>query len=163
MTTHLLTILFFLCNTVIVHGQLSKDTELFDSLKRQDSIFFDRCFNQCDLVYLEKAVHKDLLFFHDQGGIQNKQVFLERTKNNICGNPDRKPIRKLVVNSLEVYPLYNDGRLYGAIQTGVHEFYIREAGKADVHTSTARFTHVWLLENKEWLLKEVLSYDHHEP
>jgi CubicO group peptidase (beta-lactamase class C family) len=32
-----------------------------------------------------------------------------------------------------------------------------------VHTSTAKFTHVWLWENENWLLKEVLSFDHHEP
>jgi hypothetical protein len=163
MTTRLLSFLLLLCVNVFVHGQVDKGAELFQTLKRLDSTFFERCFNQCDLVYLEKAVHKDLIFFHDQGGMQNRQVFLERTKNNICGNADRKPIRKADVNSFEVYPLYNDGRLYGAIQAGVHYFYIREAGKADLLTSTARFTHVWLLENGEWLLKEVLSYAHREP
>jgi hypothetical protein len=42
-------------------------------------------------------------------------------------------------------------------------FYIREKGKPDQHTSSARFTHLYLLDNGNWLLKEVLSYDHQVP
>ena len=105
--------------------------------------------------YLNKAIHKDLLFFHDQRGIQTKAGFLDNTKNNICANPNQKPIRKVEENSLDVFPLYNDGKLYGAIQSGIHNFYIRERNKEDIHTSRAKFTHVWLLENGKWLLKEV--------
>ena len=81
-------------------------------------------------------------------------------KNNICGNPDQKPIRKADPLSLEVFPLFQNGRLYGMIQTGIHDFYIREKGKPDRHTSRAKFTHVWFLDNGRWLLREVLSYDH---
>ena len=113
--------------------------------------------------YLNKAIHKDLLFFHDQRGIQTKAGFLDNTKNNICANPNQKPIRKVEENSLDVFPLYNDGKLYGAIQSGIHNFYIRERNKEDIHTSRAKFTHVWLLENGKWLLKEVLSFDHNDP
>jgi CubicO group peptidase (beta-lactamase class C family) len=64
---------------------------------------------------------------------------------------------------LEVFPLYNDGNLYGAIQKGIHHFYLRESGKEDIWTSTAKFTHIWVLESKTWKLSEVLSYDHHDP
>jgi hypothetical protein len=42
--------------------------------------------------------------------------------------------------------------------------YIREKNKVDVHTSRAKFTHLYLLENGNWLLKEVvLSFDHNDP
>ncbi len=144
-------------------AQVAKDAELYLQLQKQDSIFFERSFNLCDLEYLSKAIHPDLIFFHDQGGIQNRADFLESVKKNICGNPNQKPIRKLEANSLEVFPLYKEGKLYGAIQHGVHNFYIREPNKPDRPTTEARFTHVWLLNNGEWLLKEVLSYDHHNP
>ena len=144
-------------------AQIDRNLALFIDLKKQDSIFFERSFNLCDLEYLNKAVHKDLIFFHDQGGIQNRNDFVENTKKNICSNPNQKPIRKLEENSLQVFPLYNNGKLYGAIQSGIHNFYIREPNKEDVHTSRAKFTHVWLLENGDWLLKEVLSYDHNDP
>jgi hypothetical protein len=101
-----------------------------------------------------------LRFYHDQGGFQDKTKFLENTANNICGSPSQKPIRKVAPESLEVFPLYASGKIYGAIQTGVHHFYIRENGKKDLWTSTARFTHLWILENESWKLTEVLSYDH---
>lgn len=146
--------------STFLSAQVAKDSELFLALKKHDSLFFEKSFNECDLVFLEKAIHPDLAFYHDQGGIQNKTTFLESVKNNICSNPNQKPIRKVKGDSLEVFPLYENGVLYGVVQNGMHEFYIREQGKKDVLTSTARFTHVYLWTNSQWILKEVLSYDH---
>ncbi|HBF18584.1 MAG TPA: nuclear transport factor 2 family protein, partial [Cryomorphaceae bacterium] len=82
------------------------------------------------------------------------------TRQYICPEQGAKPIRKRDENSLEVFPLYKDGKLYGAIQNGVHRFYLRETGKEDVLTGTARFSHVWLLQGDQWKLSVVLSYDH---
>lgn len=152
--------LFFLFLSPLLSAQVAKDSELFLALKKQDSLFFEKSFNQCDLVFLEKAIHSDLVFYHDQGGVQNKTSFLKSVKNNICSNPNQKPIRKVKAESLEVFPLYQDGQLYGVIQNGIHEFYIREPHKKVILTSTARFTHVYLLEDNQWILKEVLSFDH---
>ncbi len=148
------------CQSSILFGQVSAESELFISLKAQDSIFFERGFNQCDLEYLESVVADDLRFYHDQSGVQDRKVFFENTKKYICGSSDQKPIRKVEESSLVVYPLYENGKLYGAIQHGEHHFYIREKGKEDVYTSSAKFTHVWLLEDEVWKLSEVLSYDH---
>ena len=72
----------------------------------------------------------------------------------------KKPIRKVDAESLEVFPMSSDGKLYGAIQTGIHHFYLRENGKADLWTSTAKFTHLWIRDLEGWKLKEVFSYDH---
>lgn len=141
----------------------ASETELFKLLEQKDQEFFEQGFNQCNLAYLENSVSDSLVFFHDQSGIQDKQLFMENTKKYICSNLDKKPIRKLVPGSLSVFPLYNDGELYGAIQTGVHNFYIREKGKNNRLTSSARFTSIWQLESKKWLLTNVLSYDHHSP
>jgi hypothetical protein len=85
---------------------------------------------------------------------------LLNTKNNICSDFNKKPIRKVIEESLEVYPMYNEGVIYGAVQTGIHDFYIRESNKADIKTSTAKFIHLYLLVNGNWLLKEVISFDH---
>ena len=122
--------------------------------------FFERGFNQCDLVYLESHIAEDLKFYHDQSGFQDKKTFFENTQKYICSNSGQKPIRKVETNRLEVFPLYNNGKIYGAIQKGVHHFYLREKGKEDVWTSTAKFTHVWILDKEIWKLSEVLSYDH---
>lgn len=156
-----ITILFLVFATV--NAQVDKNSELFRVLKKQDSTFFELGFNQCDLEYLEEHITDDLKFYHDQSGFQDKNAFFENTQKYICSDSDKKPIRKVDANSLEVFPLYNNGNLYGAIQKGIHHFYIRENGKEDLWTSTAKFTHIWVLENKNWKLSEVLSYDHQDP
>jgi len=158
-----LILLLAVFSAISAAAQLPKTDSLFLVLKKQDSIFFERSFNLCDLDYLNKTVHPEMIFFHDQGGMQHKTEFMAAVKNNICGNPAQKPIRKPNPESLEVFPLYRNGQLYGVIQTGIHDFFIRENGKTDQHTSQAKFTHVWLLDKGRWLLREVLSYDHKEP
>lgn len=160
MTKAILSTLLIMFSFVYSNGQEAKNSELHLILKMQDSIFFERAFNLCDFDYLNKTIHQDLVFYHDQSGIQNREVFIENTRKNICANQDQKPIRKVVEASLEVFPLYNNGQLYGAIQSGIHSFYIRKSNKPDVQTGRAKFTHVWLLENGNWLLREVLSFDH---
>lgn len=143
-------------------AQEAKNSELFLALKKQDSLLFEKGFNQCDLIYLDSVIHKDINFYHDQGGIQNRALFFEAVKKNICAGAGPKPVRKADPESLAVFPMYSNGKLYGAIQHGTHRFYLREPGKADIPTSTARFTHLYLLENGKWMLKEVLSYNHRE-
>ena len=144
-------------------SQIDKNSPLFLELKKQDSFFFDRGFNHCDIAFLEKTVDDNLKFYHDNGGFQDKKLFLERTKQNICGNPNQKPIRKVIESSLEVFPLYNNGELYGAIQTGEHQFFIREKNKEDVLDGQAKFTSVWTKKDGNWLMSDVLSYNHGDP
>lgn len=69
----------------------------------------------------------------------------------------------MIESSLEVFPLYNNGELYGAIQTGEHQFFTREKGKEDVLGGQAKFTSVWTKKNGNWLMSDVLSYDHGNP
>ena len=150
--------------TQSLSAQVSHDSDLYKQLKARDSLLFDLGFNQCKISEFESFISDDLEFYHDQGGLTtNKEDFLNAVKNNICSKPEMKPIRKLVQGSLEVFPLYENGKLYGAIQKGVHDFYIREPSKELYKTSSAKFTHVWILNNNEWILKRVLSYDHKNP
>ena len=155
--------LLLLISSSTITAQIDKKSALFLELKQQDSLFFERSFNQCDIAYLETRITRDLKFYHDQSGFQDRVKFFENIKQYICAPSNKKPIRKVEVNSLEVFPLYNNGTLYGAIQMGIHHFYTREQGKQDVHTSTAKFTHVWVMQEGIWKLSEVLSYDHQEP
>jgi CubicO group peptidase (beta-lactamase class C family) len=141
-------------------GQAPNTSPLFLELEKQDSLLFERGFNNCDIQYLEKVVDSNLIFYHDKTGIQNKKVFINSIKKYICTGSTNKPFRKVDKESLEVFPLYRNDTLYGAIQNGVHGFYIRTTEKGEVLAGKARFTHVYLLENGNWLLKEALSYDH---
>ncbi|KAA0128907.1 serine hydrolase [Chryseobacterium sp. SN22] len=157
---YVMTFLFFSVNT---DAQSDKNSDLFLELKKQDSLFFERGFNSCDMAYLEKFMDNDLKFYHDKGGFQDKKLFLERTRENICSDPLKKPIRKVVPGSLEVFPLYSNGDLYGAIQSGEHQFYMREPYKKDVLSGRAKFTTVWTKKNGSWIMSDVLSYDHGGP
>ncbi len=143
--------------------QVESTSELFITMRQQDSLLFQKGFNQCDLQYLDALISEDLVFYHDQSGIQDRSIFLENVQKYICTNLEQKPIRKLKEGSLVVFSLYDNGKLYGAIQKGEHNFYIREKGKEDRWTSTAKFTHVWVLEQGTFRLREALSYDHQEP
>jgi len=136
---------------------------LHQQLSQKDAEFFERGFNQCDLAYLDANVSAKLKFYHDRGGFQDKALFMQSVRQNLCSDPAHKPIRKLTAGSLHTFPLYQDGKLYGAIQHGEHEFYLREPGKADRLTGTARFTSVWLKQSDDWQLSDVLSYDHQDP
>ena len=156
----IITLVLFVSAYTQLHAQVPKDSDLFRKLKYHDSVFFERSFNRCDINYLQNAIDKDLTFYHDKSGIQNRERFLANTKQYLCGDTLRKPIRKVEEASLEVFPMYNNDVLYGAVQTGIHRFYIREKNKADVLTGKAKFIHLYLLVNEQWILKEVISFDH---
>lgn len=149
-------------NINILAAQVSEDSELFLTLKTKDSLLFNVGFNECDLTQFKNLTTDDLEFYHDQNGIINSNTEFEKIMaNGICkkDNP-YKPRRELVEGSLKVFPLYKNGILYGAIQYGEHKFFERFEGK-EIAGSTALFSHLWILENNQWKIKRVYSYNHH--
>jgi len=150
---------FLFCSINSLAAQLSKDS-LQSVFRKIDSIFFVRGFNACDISAIEKTLHPEFVFYHDKHGTKSRTEFLTDFKKSICPAQGPKPIRKVDLKSLEVFPLYENDQLYAVIQNGKHAFYLREKGKADVFTSEARFTHLFLLVDGNWLLKESLSFEH---
>lgn len=140
----------------------SADT-LAATLREKDSLLFSVGYNQCNLEAFEQLLSNDFEFYHDQGGLtRSRSAFLRGVRKGLCRLPYTAR-RELVTGSLQVFPLYVEGRLYGAIQNGEHRFYAREENQEERLTSTARFTHVWMLEKGEWRLRRGLSYDHQPP
>lgn len=142
----------------------TENEELFNTLKIKDSLLFQVGFNQIDTIQVRSLVSEDFEFYHDEHGItDSKDSFV----NNIEGIRELpfKTWRTLVDGSMEVFPLYMNNRqeLYGAIQNGTHDFYQQNEGEKSRKTNTAKFTHLWIIENDEWKLKRVLSYDHRTP
>ena len=115
--------------------------------------------------YVMENLADDLEFYHDQGGVTNsKEEFMEVMKKGICGESNTtKSRRELVPNSLDVYPLYSNGALYGALQNGEHQFYESYNSQPEVSGSIAKFSHLWLKEGDNWMLKRVISFDHKMP
>lgn len=153
----LIAIILFLYSSAM-NAQVDKNSDIYKTLKSKDSIIFERAFNKCEIEKLTPIIAENFEFYHDVAGIQNKKEFLSAIKNNICTNPGNFS-RQLVKNSLEVFELKNNGELYGVIQEGKHTFQEKNNSKMKTF-GIANFTHLWILENKKWKLKRVLSYNH---
>jgi hypothetical protein len=159
MKNYLIFILFLLLASGL-KAQADRNSELFLALKTNDSLLFNLGFNQCDIKQFEDLIGNNFEFYHDQSGITNgKQAFIASIRDGLC-KLTYKPERVLVDSTLEVFPLYNNQVLYGAIQNGTHQFFAIEKDNTRYLTSTARFTHLWILENNNWKLIRGLSYDH---
>lgn len=150
--------IIFLLTATFGLAQESKTSALYLAVKSADSLLFERGFNHCDFAALEKLAHQDLQFLHDQAGMQDRNAFFEAVRKNICGSGS-KPTRQLI-GDFAVYPLYDDGKLYGAVQIGDHEFFQIENGQKPRKTTVAKFIHTWLFAGRQWQLYRVLSYDH---
>jgi CubicO group peptidase (beta-lactamase class C family) len=149
--------------TISFKAQSKKELALFNTIYKLDSLLFEEGFNNCNLQLVDSLVNEDFEFYHDNNGIQNKKMFLTTFKESLCSTPNKKPIRKLVDGSMQVYPLYNKGEMYGVIQKATHEFYIKVPEKELYKTNVALFTHLWLLDGEKWKLKRSLSYNHQLP
>ena len=145
----------------------SQDTahsELYELLKEQDSVLFDAAFNRCDTATMASLFTEDFEFYHDKvGATFGRESFLAPAIANCTArNPDMpQPAKRILIEeSLEVYPLYNKGILYGAIQHGIHRFEFLNNQGAYQRGDTAKFTHLWVLQDDVWKIKRELSYDH---
>lgn len=152
----------------IAFSQEDKSSDLYKTIISKDSLLFDVGFNTCDISQFENLLSDQFEFYHDRDSISNKTLFLHNLRNGLCRSVESYQARRaLVPGSTEIYPLYHKGVLYGALQHGIHQFYERSAKKNESLAtaneqfgSTARFTHVWVLDNGLWKLKRSFSYDH---
>lgn len=130
-------------------------TALYDTIVQMDSILFN-AFNTRDFDKLKTFFSEDLEFYHDLGGLTNYQQNLDAFKKTF--QSDRKVRREVVVGSLEVYPIKN----YGAVEIGIHRFYVTEKGQKEKLGSEAKFVHVWEKKDIEWKITRIISYGHQE-
>lgn len=153
--------LFYLILTsFFVSAQVDTNSDLHKTILSKDSLLFQVGFNTCNISQFEDLLSEKFEFFHDIGGISDRTKFLNDLKNGLCKSPETyQSRRELISGSTQVFPLYENGKLYGAIQYGEHRFYESMNGK-ERFASTAKFTHVWVLENGIWKLNKGLSYDH---
>jgi CubicO group peptidase (beta-lactamase class C family) len=138
-------------------AQVDKNSELYKTILSKDSLLFDVGFNHCDIKQFENILSENLKFYHDKDGISDKTKFLFDLKNGLCKNPEIRQVNRfLVKESTEIFPLYKNGILYGAVQNGEHMFSEKRESQAGI----AKFTNVWQLENGEWKLATSFSFDH---
>jgi len=161
---HLVFLVILICSILFSRAQETQQSSLHILLQQKDSILFDAAFNRCDAKTMETLFTEDFEFYHDKGGATlGREEFLAPIRKQCAGqNPDApQPAKRILTEgSLEVYPLYKDGALYGAIQHGIHSFKFLNQDKEYQQGDTAKFTHLWVLEDGQWKIKRELSYDH---
>ena len=136
-------------------GYVPVDRNLYDTIMTLDSIVFD-AFNNRDLATLEKYFSRDLEFYHDLGGVTGYDQNIESFRKTF--EKTRRVRRKLMQASVEVYPIKD----FGAVQTGVHQFYASEDGQTFKLSSEAKFTNLWKRTDAGWTITRVVSYGHRE-
>ena len=130
-------------------------TELYNTIADLDISMFD-AFNKREISVLQSFLSEDLEFYHDLGGVTNYNQNIEAFKKTFVS--DRKLRRELVKGSMEVYPIKD----FGAVQTGVHRFYVTEKGQKEKLSSEAKFVNLWQNRNEVWKITKIISYGHRE-
>lgn len=150
--------LLIICSTVLM-AQTNK-SELNNTIILKDSLFW-KAYNGCDIEGMKQFLANDLEFYHDKNGLTlGLNDLITATKNNLCGNPNYSLKREVVKGSIKVFPLNNSDKLYGAVISGEHVFYVSENGKEPRLDGLAKFTHIWILKNDVWKMSRIISYDH---
>jgi len=138
-------------------AQVDKNSNLYQIILSKDSLLFDIGFNTCDIKQFENLLSDNLKFYHDKDGISDKTKFILDLKRGICNSTENRQVKRfLIKESTEIFPLYKNGVLYGAVQNGEHMF----SEKREIQAGIAKFTNVWQLENGEWKLATSFSFDH---
>lgn len=135
--------------------------ELYSEALALDEVLFEQSFNGCDTSGLTNIIAEDLEFYHDVGGLmRGKQAYIDSIANGIC-QLEYKASRNLNEESFKVFPLRDNGELYGMIVEGEHSFYAQYAGSFErQHTSDANFFILWFREASGWKMKRVYSFNH---
>lgn len=135
-----------------------------DSLIRHLDGQFWKAYNSCDMQGMAGFFTDDVEFYHDKGGIMlGKEALMAAVKKGMCGNPDYQLRREAIDKTVQVFPMYRNGQLYGALISGEHLFYITNKGKPEYLDGHARFTQLWVQQQDGWKMSRVLSYDHKPP
>lgn len=146
----------------IHQAQLKSTDSLYKTIMSKDSLFFSAGYNTCNIKKMENLLSDTFEFYHDKGGFEDRKKFIIDFKNGLCKSPETYQLKRVLVEkSTEIYPMYKDGKIYAAIQNGDHLFYENTGNHVEKLVGEAKFTHLWMLENDEWKLKNSLSFNHH--
>lgn len=159
----ILAIVVLCCST---YSAFADDLQtLTQAMQTQDKRLFEMIYGTCDIQELDKMIADDFEFYHDIGGVSpSKSAFMESMRKGSCkDNPapsDFTSYRVMVDGTFQVFPLKENDKIYALLTTGEHAFYESYKGSNLSQTSVAKFSNLWTLEDTQWKLSRVLSYDH---
>ena len=126
---------------------------LYNEIARMDTKLFD-AFNKRDYSAVKGFFTTDLEFYHDRDGFTDYKQNMEAFHKHFLSS--QRVRRELVPDTLEVYPMAH----YGAVEIGVHRFYVTDKGKSEQLGATAKFVMLWRKKDGAWKISRVISFDH---
>jgi len=144
---------FAVAVTAIAQSPLAfpESPQLFETVAQLDAKMFG-AFNVHDVDLLMSMFTDDMEFYHDKGGLTNREQTREGFAKMFGNSPDIR--RELIPGSLQVYPIKD----FGAIEIGTHRFCHKENGKDDC--GNFPFVMVWRKSADSWKVSRVISYGH---
>jgi hypothetical protein len=129
------------------------------AVRERDAAFW-QAYNACATAAFRDFLTGDVEFYHDRGGVTTGLDALDAAlKKNLCGGETR--IRRApVAETIRISILRDGERVYGAIVSGEHVFYVTQPGKPEFLDGRARFANLWRLSDGAWRMSRILSYDH---
>ncbi|MEQ1500553.1 MAG: serine hydrolase, partial [Parcubacteria group bacterium] len=131
----------------------AKTDNLYDEILKMDDDFSE-AYNSGNIEKLKALFSPELDFYHDKTGHtdynENIKLFTENFSR------PKKMRRELVKESVEVYPIKD----FGAIEIGVHKFYVTESGQQEQFDSSPKFIHIWKKTGDKWEMIRIISYNH---
>ncbi|MCU0438497.1 MAG: hypothetical protein MUC49_11325 [Raineya sp.] len=77
-------LLIILLNSINLYAQVDKESNLFKTIRIQDSLLFDIGFNTCNIKQFENLVSESFEFYHDKAGITNtKAAFIASIRDGL--------------------------------------------------------------------------------
>lgn len=153
-------LMLIFCQFINLSNAQTTSQIIMATISERDSIFWT-AYNNCDIDGMMQFMADDVEFYHDKGGvITGTENLRANLSEGLCGNQNSKLRRDAEKESVEVFTLKNADKVYGAIISGTHVFYVTETGKKERLDGMAKFTHLWLFDNGSWKMSRILSYDH---
>ncbi|GAB2851075.1 DUF4440 domain-containing protein [Pseudoduganella ginsengisoli] len=143
------------------HAASADPTAIQAEIKAADAAYW-KAYNSCDFSGLDALTADDVEFYHDLGGITKGRADLTgAVRNNICADKDASVRRDAAPEETQTFLLRRGDEVYAALVTGQHHFFrVMKANGAAVPTDNARFSQLWMKQDKGWKLSRVMSYDH---
>lgn len=153
------TLLTLVLTSSSLTGYSQQSGELYDEILKMDSLMFSTAQKDCDLESYASFLAEDFEYFHDKGGFTPSKEAEMADMAIFCGEEQRtrQPLRReLIKSSLKVFPMDN----YGALEFCDHIFYLQINDGTEKVIGSGKMTALWKLENDEWKLTRIISYDH---
>ena len=139
-------------------AQPASDAAWDAGARAADKAYWD-AYNRADPDGMNAWLAQDVEFYHDRGGKLIDKKALSAVNDGMKSAPV-KLRREAVPGTIRFFPMRQGETLYGAIVTGEHRFYARPAGASETLAGHANFSHLMLLQGKQWRIARIFSYEH---